>query len=192
MTRASSSTVWTPCSPRWSAGDVGDHAHIVALVAKPAQQDAAAGRFEDRDVESRFLEDPGRAGRTGVVAVEDHLPLDEDAGGRSPANPSPAVHQDRGDEAGGRRLAVGACDGDDRDIGVPRRAASRAGRRRRRVSRRAGAISARRSSRPSMLPVTICQAALAICLPRARWYQEKATAGVPGSFHVSGYDLRAV
>ena len=66
--------------------DVRDDADLVRLVAHAAQDEAAAGRLEDGDVEVRPAEDLQCPARPGPVAGIDHPLVDEDAVGRRRAD----------------------------------------------------------------------------------------------------------
>ncbi len=105
--------------------DVGEDAGVVGLVAHSAQDDPAAGRLEDGDVDVRPAEDLVRAARTGPVARVDHPLIDQDPVRGRRADMAAGQDEDVADQPGDRALAVGPADRDDRDpaIGVadPRR-----------------------------------------------------------------------
>ena len=97
---------------------VGQHARIVRLVADAAQDDPAARRLEDRDVDVAAGEDLVRAAGTGPVARLDHPLVDQDPvrGGRPDV--ATGAQQDVGDQPGDRALAVGPRDRHDRDAAI--------------------------------------------------------------------------
>ena len=96
-------------------GHVGEHARLVGLVAHPAQDEAAARGLEDGDVDVVPAEDDLGATRARPVAGVDHPLVDQDAVRRRRPDVAPGPQQDVGDEAGHRRLAVGAGDRDGGD-----------------------------------------------------------------------------
>ena len=104
--------------PQVVTGHVGHHGHVVAVVAQALAQDAAAGDLEHGSVDRRVLEHHLRRARPGHVALADQPAVDDDAVGRGHAHPPAGQLQDVGDHAHGRRLAVGAGDGEDRDARV--------------------------------------------------------------------------
>ena len=102
--------------------DVRDHRDVVAVVAQPLAQDAAAGHLHDREVDAGVLQHHPRRARAGRVGLHDQPLVDDDAVGRGHADLAPDALHDVRDHPRRRRLAVGAGDGDDRH---PRRGARR-------------------------------------------------------------------
>ena len=93
---------------------VGDHGDVVAVVAQPLAQDAAARHLHDGEVDPRVLQDhPGRLG-PGGVGFHDKTFVDDDAIRRRHADLAADALHDVRDHPRGRRLAVRAGDGDDR------------------------------------------------------------------------------
>ena len=77
--------------PEVVAGDVGDHRHVVAVVAEALAQDPAAGDLEDRRVDLRVLEHGLGRLRPGHVALPGQPAVDHDAVRRG--HPDPPAHQ---------------------------------------------------------------------------------------------------
>ena len=94
--------------------DVGHDADVVAVVADPAQQDAAARGLQDGDVEPRLGEHARRAAEARPVPRLDEAAVDVDAVRVGHAHPPAGRGQEVGDEARGGALPVRAGDGDDR------------------------------------------------------------------------------
>ena len=99
-------------------GHVGDHGHVVAVVAEALAQDAAARHLEHGRVHQRVLEHHLGRLRPAHVALLDQPPVDDDAVRGGHAHPPAHQLEDVGDHPDGRRLAVGAGHGDDRDARV--------------------------------------------------------------------------
>ena len=91
---------------------------VVRLVAHAPEQDPAARRLEDRDVEVVAMEDRLRAARPGPVARLDDRAADHDPVGGRRADPLAGLSKDVRDQARRRRLAVRAADRDDRQSPV--------------------------------------------------------------------------
>ena len=105
--------------PEVVAGDVQHDGHVVALVAEPLAQDAAAGHLEHGEVDAsgsaaRSMRERGPA----HVAAPDDAAVDEDPVGRGHADLVAQALHDVGDHAGRGGLAVRAGDRHDRDARV--------------------------------------------------------------------------
>ena len=99
------------------ARDVQDDRDIVRAVAESLAQNAAASHLEDGEVDARILEHHACRARATGIRLLDEAAVDVDpVGGRHPHLVAKAS-DDVGDDAGGRRLAIRAGDGDDRDAG---------------------------------------------------------------------------
>ncbi len=94
------------------AADVGQHARVVRLVAKAAQQDSAARRFEHSQVHVRSPEDGVGTLWPGEVARLDHALVHDHAIGGGHAHVAAGQQRDVGNHARRGALAVGAAHAD--------------------------------------------------------------------------------
>jgi hypothetical protein len=95
--------------------DIRQDADLIRLVSDAAEDDAASGRLEDRDVDIVATEDLSRTTRTGPVTGVDEPLVDEHPVGCRRPDMATREQEDVRDEAGDSALAVRAADGDDRD-----------------------------------------------------------------------------
>ena len=100
---------------------VGNHADVVVQGADPSQEDAAPGRLQDRQVDARLGQRPGRAAEPRVVPLFHQPVVQVDAVGRRIGHGEPGGPAEVGQGANGRRLPVGPGDRDDRDRGIGHR-----------------------------------------------------------------------
>ena len=100
------------------AADVDDDADVAAVEREAALEDAAARRLEHRELDLGRRQYRARGPVAGAVAGHDATSADRDAlGRRDPGHEARALHHVR-DREGGRGLAVGAGDRDDRNATV--------------------------------------------------------------------------
>jgi len=95
--------------------DVGHHADAAPIKAESLAQNAAARRFQDRDLDARMQQYGAGALWPRTVAREDLSTVDVGALGGRHAHEMMRGLEHVGDEPRHGRLAIGACDADDGD-----------------------------------------------------------------------------
>src|SRR5918995_2243767 len=99
------------------AADIGDDGDVAAVEAETGANDATARRLQHGEVDGRVLQHHLRARGPGHIAGGDLRVVDIDAIGHRYPDVLPRGAHDVRDHAGGRGLAIGASNGDDRDAG---------------------------------------------------------------------------
>ncbi len=95
--------------------DIGDDGDVVVGDAQALEEHPASRRLDNAELDTRASEDSACPGGSGVVALLNKGPVVQDPVGRAPRGMPPGHHADVGQHPGGRRLAVGAGDGDHGD-----------------------------------------------------------------------------
>ena len=98
--------------------DIGDHCDIAHVKAEAFAQHAATGGFENGGINVGVEQHIPGALRAGAVTAIGALAVDVDAIGAGHADAHAIALENTADQAAGRRLAIGAGDGDDRNAGV--------------------------------------------------------------------------
>ncbi len=119
LTSASFSSVSIPAIPRWSPSPMfGHHGDVALIEAEPFAEDPPSGRLEDRRLDLGIEQDrPGGLRATAITGLDPTaIHIDPVAVGH--ADGLAGAAEDMSDQPSGRRLAVDAGHGDQRNPAV--------------------------------------------------------------------------